>query len=48
MYGEYERLLECLHVRYTDAKANGNSNDNDDHKQRAEATIDAAESRWGS
>jgi len=24
MYGEYERLLGCLQVRYTDAIANGN------------------------
>jgi hypothetical protein len=41
-YGEYDRLLECLQIRYTDAIADG------DDEQRTEATIDAAESRRGS
>jgi len=44
IYGEYDRLLECLQVRYT----NGDDDGDDDDEQRAEATIDAAESRRGS
>jgi len=39
MYDEYDRLLECLQVRYTD----GNVDGNDDDKQRTEASIDAEE-----
>jgi hypothetical protein len=42
MYGEYDRLLECLQVRYTDGDGDG------DDEQRAEATIDAEESRQDS
>jgi len=51
MNSEYDRLLECLQVRYTNAMADGNGDSTDE--QRAEATIDAAESRkhsyydWG-
>jgi len=41
IYGEYDRLLECLQVRYTNAIGDGDGDD----EQRAEATIDAAESR---
>jgi len=48
IYGEYDWLLECLHVRYTDAMADGNGNGNGDDEQRAEATTNAAESRRGS
>lgn len=48
MNGEYDRLWECLHVRYIDGDGDG------DDEQRAETTIDAGESRrdsyydWGS
>jgi hypothetical protein len=42
IYGEYDRLLGCLQVSYTDVMADG------DGKQRAEATIDTAESRRAS
>jgi hypothetical protein len=45
-YGEYDRLLECLQIRYTDAIADGDADGDDE--QRAEATIDATESRRGS
>jgi hypothetical protein len=48
MYGEYDRLLECLQVRYTDAIADGNGEGHGDDQLRAEDTIDAAESRGGS
>jgi len=43
MYGQWDRLLECVQVRYTDAIADG-----DDDDQQAEATINAAELRRGS
>jgi len=45
IYGGYDRLLECLQVRYTDAMDHGDSDDNGDQEQRVEATIDATESR---
>jgi len=52
MYGEYERLLGCLQVRYTDAIANGNGdgygNGAGDDEQWAVTTIDAVNSWWGS
>ena len=40
IYGEYDQLLECLQLRYTD----GNIDGNDDDEQRGEASIDAEES----
>jgi hypothetical protein len=44
IYGEYDRLLRCLQVKYAGVIADGDG----DGEQRAEATIDAAESRRGS
>jgi len=41
IYGEYDRILQCLQVRYTD----GDCDSDDDDEQRAEASINAAESR---
>jgi len=41
IYGEYDRLLECSQVRYTDGDGDGD----DDDEQRTEASIDAEESR---
>jgi len=45
MYGEYDRLLGCLQVRYTEAIADGDGDSDGDDEQQAEATINAAESR---
>jgi len=46
IYGEYDRLLGCLQVRYTDGDDDGDGDGGDE--QRAEATTDATESRRGS
>jgi len=52
IYGEYDRLLECLQVRYVDWIANGEGEGDgdvdDDAGNVAQATIDAAGSRRGS
>ena len=48
MYSENDKLLGCLQVRYTDAIADGDGDVDGDDEQRADATIDGAESRRGS
>jgi hypothetical protein len=47
-YGEYDRLLRCLQVRYTDTMAGGDGDGHEEDEKRVETTIDAEESRQDS